>query len=53
MDKVTVYYRISETSVSHSKQQDSIFTKNQIRMIKEYKYLYRAERLNGLWKQME
>lgn len=50
MDKVTVYYRISETSVSHSKQQDSIFTKNQIRMIKEYKYLYRAERLNGLWK---
>ena len=50
LEKVTVYYRVSDTSVSHSKQQDSIFTKNQIRMIKEYKYMYRAERLNGLWK---
>lgn len=50
LDKVTVYYRVSEFSVSHTKNSGAIFTKNQERMIMEYKYRYRTEVLNPLWR---
>lgn len=50
LNKVTVYYRVVENSVSHTIDTDAIFTKNQVRMIMDYKYLYRKEALSGIWK---
>lgn len=50
MDKITVYKRAVETSLQYDKNKNDIFTKNQVRMILDYKYKYREESLNFIWK---
>jgi alpha-1,3-rhamnosyltransferase len=50
MDKVTVYYREGNDSVSHAKDMGAIFSKNRVRIVSEYKFKYREESLSGLWK---
>ena len=49
MNKVTVYRRWLDTSVSHEKEECAIFSRNQVRMIMDYGYEYRKEHLTGLW----
>lgn len=50
MDKVTVYYRQGNNSVSHTKEKEAFFSKNKVRLVSEYKFKYREESLSGLWK---
>jgi len=50
LDKVTVLYRVNQSSVSHYKEDDSIFTRNAVRMIMEYRYKYRIKALSPLWR---
>lgn len=50
LDSVTVYKRVVPTSLQYDKDKGSIFPKNQIRMVMDYKYGYREEVLKGLWK---
>lgn len=50
MDYVTVYKRIVPTSIQYDKTEDALFPKNKIRMICEWKYQYKMEVLNPLWR---
>lgn len=50
MDKVTVYYRVVANSIQHDINKDAIFTKNQVRIVSEYKYKYKEETVGLLWK---
>lgn len=51
LGKHTLKYRISESSISHSRDNDdAIFGKGRIRSIKEYKFLYKREYLDWLWR---
>lgn len=50
MDKVTVYYRVLPTSVSHRISDDAIFTNNEVRMIQDWQYEYKKEQLNAVWR---
>jgi len=49
--EATVFYRVTSDSVSHSSNDNAIITNTEIRCIREYKYLYKYEHLNGLWRQ--
>lgn len=50
LDKVTVYKRMVPTSIQYDKDNDAIFSKHQVRIIKNYKMLYRKEVLGPVWK---
>ena len=50
INQPTVYYRVSATSLSHNKDINAIFTSNHVRIVKDYKYLYRLETLNLFWR---
>lgn len=48
--EVTIYYRCHSSSVTHSKQDSVILSNLLILCAKEYKYIYKYERLNSLWR---
>ncbi len=48
--EVTIYYRCHSTSVTHSKQESVILSNLLVLCTKEYKYKYKYERLNSLWR---
>lgn len=50
LDKVTVYKRMVPTSIQYDKAQDCYFSKHQVRVISEYKMLYRKEALGSFWR---
>lgn len=50
MDKVTVYKRMVPTSLQYDKNKEEILTKNHVRIASVYKYKYREETLDPLWK---
>ena len=52
IDEITVYYRITDHSISHSKSNDSFFSNNNIRTIKQYKLAYRSDGASFLWRSL-
>lgn len=52
MDEVTVRYRVRSNSVSHTSCSDSFFPSNYVRIIKDYRFIYRKENSNPFWKLM-
>lgn len=50
MECVTALYRVRPNSISHSSDNYSFFSKNEVRYIIEYKLLYRLEHLKGIWR---
>lgn len=48
--EITIYYRCHSTSVTHSKQESVILSNLLVLCAKEYKYKYKYERLNFLWR---
>lgn len=50
LDRVTVYKRMVPTSIQYDKDKDSFFSKHQVRLVSEYKLLYRKEAVGPLWK---
>lgn len=50
MDKPTVYKRIRRTSIQYEKESGSIFSNSIVRCTKEYKFLYKREHLNLIWR---
>lgn len=51
MHEATVFYRVNPESVSHSSNDNAIISNMEKKCIREYKYLYKYEHLNGLWRQ--
>ena len=52
LDKYTVYKRVTEDSVAHSREKNSIFSNLMIKMIKEWRFQYKYEELNFFWKNL-
>ena len=51
LDKITLYYRIVPSSISHYHQNhNQIFSNSDIRSIEEYKYQYLRENYGFIWK---
>lgn len=50
LDHVTVYKRVVPTSIQYDKNANDIFPKNKVRMIMDWKYQYKMEALNPLWR---
>lgn len=50
MPEVAMYKRNYSDSVSHTKDDNAIITSQVIKCVKEYKYLYKYENLNLLWR---
>lgn len=50
MEKITVYYRELPTSLSHNKSDCAIFSNNAVRMIRDWRYEYKMEQLNAIWR---
>lgn len=45
-----LYKRVHSSSVSHQKENDAIISSMVVRCVKEYKYQYKYENLNWLWR---
>ncbi len=52
LDKYTVYKRVTNDSVAHLRESDSIFSNLMIKIVKEWKYQYKHEELNHIWKKL-
>ncbi len=50
MKKYVIYKRVDDNSVSHIKDNDSIYTNSTKRIVKDYKLQYKYENLNYIWK---
>lgn len=50
LHEATVYYRVNPESVSHSSNDKAIISNSEIRCVREYKYQYKKEHLNTLWR---
>lgn len=52
LDKYLVYYRDNPQSITHDGAKSKIFSNQQIRYIREYKYQYMTENLNWFWRML-
>ena len=52
MDFVAVKYRVRNDSVSHTCEGNSLFPSNLVRVIRDYRFLYRKEHSTAFWKVM-
>lgn len=50
LDHITVYKRIVPTSIQYDKNENDIFPKNKVRMIRDWRYEYKMEALSPLWR---
>ena len=50
LDAITVYKRMVETSLQYDKNDDAFFSKNQVRIVRDYQYKYREEALPPIWR---
>lgn len=52
LDHVTVYKRVVPSSIQYDKNENDIFPKNKVRMIRDWRYEYKMEVLSPLWKML-
>lgn len=50
MNALAVKYRIRDDSVSHNSDDESLFPNNFVRIVRDYRFLYRKEHSNSIWK---